>query len=178
MSSSSSASSSSTTGSKDKRSSEEKAEDRRQRNLASAYASRSRKRETIAHLEAEKARLNEANAMLRTRLNLEPTQTLPAASPIGHRSHNGTGHMETGPGLRKITKKQVMKDEAAVDLLDRVLTGSRGKGTPVDPALVQKWVRGLKTTPNDPTKKPVVPALPSTSHYKGQKKKTTSSKKR
>lgn len=125
-----------------------KADERRARNLQAANISRQRRREEISSLEQERARLREANELLRARLNISSSATLGAGKlPPGISAPSGK--VPLGPAMRKLTNRAAVDGAAAVDLLDRAISGSKGKGPPVDPALVKLWQDAAKKAPKD-----------------------------
>ena len=126
-----------------------KADERRARNLASANVSRQRRREQISSLEQERARLNEVNDMLRTRLEISPTSGLPPLQKIPKGSGSRSSKVETGPGMRKLQKQKDLDAKVAVDLADRAVSGGKGKSTPLDPELVKSWAAAGKKAPKD-----------------------------
>ncbi len=85
--------------------------------------------------------------------------------------------------------RKEISSAAAVDLFDRALTGSRGKGPPVDPELCAMWNAAQRAAPKNPktalraeakaTGKPlVVPPRSSVSKHPGSGNKSGGSKKR
>ncbi|PXF48907.1 hypothetical protein BWQ96_01249 [Gracilariopsis chorda] len=122
---------------------------RRERNLASAKASRQRKREGISALEQEHARINEVNALLRARLNISPSGPLPPVQELHRLAALKPGHHELGPAMRKLAKKNELESKVLVDLLDRALAGGRGRGPPLDPELCRAWEAAMRKAPKD-----------------------------
>lgn len=132
---------------------QKKADERRARNLASANASRQRRREQISALTQEKARLNEANALLRSRLQISETATLPPLHQIPSSSslvpRNRTDKIELGPAMQQIVRRREMDGQAVVDLLDRAVSGSKGKGPPVDADAAARFAEAAQKMPKD-----------------------------
>lgn len=122
---------------------------RRERNLASAKASRQRKREGISALEQEHARINEVNALLRARLNIAPSGPLPPVHELQKLAGLRPGYNELGPAMRKLAKKNELESKVLVDLLDRALAGGRGRGPPLDPELCRAWEAAMRKAPKD-----------------------------
>lgn len=131
-------------------SAQEKKRLREARNNESAKKSRERKTMTKAHLTSEKARLLESNALLRAQLD---TLLGPSASGAGSSSARGAGKgagpsrgaageemLELSEQMSKLFGgRKHISSQAAVDMLDRALTGGAGKGAPVDAELVRSW---------------------------------------
>lgn len=128
-----------------------KADERRARNLASANASRQRRREQISSLTEEKARLTEANALLRNRLKITPNSIGSGQGPSykGGSSSSRPDMVELGPGMQSLMRKKEMEGKAVVDLLDRAVSGGKGKGSPLDPDAAKKWAAASKKAPKD-----------------------------
>lgn len=126
---------------------------REARNLRSAKESRERKVMLKAHLTAEKARLLEQNAILRAQMESMnrasgggSSGAGPSSAPRGGGSssrHAGGGHddmLELSDAMSKLFGgRKEISSRAAVDMLDRVLTGSKDKPAPVDQELVDLW---------------------------------------
>lgn len=125
--------------------SSKKADERRARNLASANVSRQRRKEHIAALTDEKARLSEANELLRTRLSMKGSGGVPAAR-AGSSSKGGA---QLGPGVAGMVRKKDVDDKAALDLLNRAVAGGKGKGAPYDADSAKKWSDASKKAPSD-----------------------------
>lgn len=149
--------------------SQSKADERRARNLASANASRLRRREQISALTQEKARLNEANALLRSRLHISDSASVPAlqqlpSSSSSHRSRPDA--VELGPAMQQLVRRKEMDGKAVVDLLDRAVSGSKGKGVPLDPDAANKMAEAARKMPRD-VERPLKHSTAKSSHRKG-----------
>lgn len=130
-----------------------KTDERRQRNLASANASRERRREHISSMTEEQARLNEANSVLRHRLNMKPSGSV---APLHKHSHGSSSSSSSrrdvaqlGPGMENLLNRREMDGKAVVDLLDRAVSGSKGKGTPLDPEAARRLAAAARKAPKD-----------------------------
>lgn len=160
-----------------RREKDEKArKDRASRNLLSAMQSRERKTMLKAHLTSEKARLQESNAILRAQLDSLSSlsgagpsragsssaagscrsQQLAASGggPSGGGGGGGSGEMlQLSDNMSKLFggRKQI-SSRAAVDLLDRALSGGANKPPPVDADLVRMWDQAQERAPK--TRKP------------------------
>ncbi len=148
---------------------EEKARKERERaarNLLSAKQSRERKIMFKAHLTAEKARLQESNAILRAQLDslsgtsgAGPSRAGPSSAAGSSRSHHASGGgdddmLQLSDQMSKLLGgRKHISSRAAVDLLDRALSGSAVKSAPVDPQLVRLWDEAQERAPK--TRKPV-----------------------
>lgn len=127
-----------------------KKEERRIRNLRSATASRERRREEISALTEEKARLLEANALLRARLNISPSGALPPATSVHGSSSTRNGNLaELGPTMQALLRRKEIDGPAAVDVLDRALHGGKSKGTPLDPDAGRRFAEAARKAPKD-----------------------------
>lgn len=125
-----------------------KKDERRARNLQSANISRQRRREHISSLTEEKARLLEANALLRSRLSIAPSGSVPPrASVEGSSSRHDSG--ELGPTMQGLLRKKEIDGAAAIDLLDRAVHGGKGRGTPLDPDAAKKFGAAARKAPKD-----------------------------
>lgn len=138
-------------------SAQEKKRLREARNNESAKKSRERKTMLKAHLTAEKARLLESNALMRAQLdNLMSADgssgagSSSAPRPGGSSSRAGPSRAGPSSGGEEMLQlsdsmsklfggRKEISSRAAVDLLDRVLSGGQGKGPPVDGDLVNRW---------------------------------------
>lgn len=126
-----------------------KKDERRLRNLHSANVSRQRRREMISSLTEEKARLEEANALLRARLNIAPS-ILPPLVSVEQGSASGSGGVgQLGPAMQELLKRKNIDGKAAVDLLDRALGGGRGKDAPLDKEAAELFRAAAKKAPKD-----------------------------
>ena len=129
---------------------QKKADERRQRNLASANASRERRREHISSLTEEQARLNESNTVLRHRLSMKPSGSV---APLHNHSHGSSSSSsrrdvaQLGPSMERLLNRREMDGKAVVDLLDRAVSGSKGKGTPLDPEAARRLAAAAKKAP-------------------------------
>lgn len=127
-----------------------KRDERRVRNLESAKASRERRREWISALTEEKARLEEANALLRVRLNISPSAALPpAASVTGSSSARNNNLAELGPTMQAVLRRKEIDGPAAIDLLNRAVHGGKGRGTPLDPDAGRRFAEAARKAPKD-----------------------------
>lgn len=122
------------------------ADERRARNLASANLSRQRRKERMASMTDDKARVNESNEILRTRAELRPSGAAPAKRDGSSSRGGGT---ELGPAMQRLMRTKDISDEAALDLLNRAISGGRGRGPPVDRGVNSKWSEGVKQAPKD-----------------------------
>jgi len=135
---------------------QEKKKAREARNLRAAKESRERKTMLKAHLTAEKARLMESNALLRAQLDnitgggssgagSSHHRHVPPSMASGHRGHHGHGHggndmLTLSDSMSKLFGgRKEISSQAAVDMLDRALTGGADKPPPVDPELARLW---------------------------------------
>lgn len=125
-----------------------KKDERRLRNLQSANASRQRRKEQISALTEEKARLTEANALMRARLNIAPDAVLPAISSLeGQASRSDMA--ELGPAMQQLLRRNNIKPEAAVDLLERLVVGDKGKGSSLDADALKRLKEAARKAPKD-----------------------------
>lgn len=127
-------------------SAQEKKKAREARNLRAAKESRERKTMLKAHLTAEKARLMESNALLRAQLDNLTGGGGSSSSRHHHHSSNhhgggGSGDMlQLSDAMSKLFGgRKEISSRAAVDMLDRALTGGADKPPPVDPELARLW---------------------------------------
>lgn len=166
--------------------SQSKADERRERNLASAKASRQRRREQISALTQERARLNEANALLRNRLHISDSAVLPAFHQFPPSSSSSSSppvsslrgrqyEVELGPAMQQIIRRREMDGKAVVDLLDRAVSGSKGMGPPLDADAAAKLAQAARKMPPDVKRplsrnvdKPLAKPKTSTTKVRGQ----------
>lgn len=115
----------------------------------------------------ETARLNEANAILRSRLHISDTTKL--SSLAGASSSSGgplrrSETIELGPTMQDVLRMKDMDRNAVVDLFDRAVSGSRGKGPPLDAAAAKRFAEAARKMPRD-VERPL--------KYVGEKKKSS-----
>lgn len=133
-------------------SSEKKPMSRAQRNLAAANASRQRKKLHKASLVEEKSYFSERNAILRQQIELLPTVGgvySPGPSSSSSRSCNPE-MLQLSDEMAKLFGRKEIPAAGAVDLLDRVLSGSKGKAPAKDPELVRLWAQAQRAAPKNP----------------------------
>lgn len=178
----------------DREEKQRKERERAARNLLSAKQSRERKIMFKAHLTAEKARLQESNAIMRAQL--DSLSGASGAGPSRAGSSSGAGssrsHARGGSGggdddclvlsdqmSKLLGGRKHISSKAAVDLLDRALSGGAGKGPPVDSQLVKLWDDAQERAPK--TRKPIyydTPAAAAQAAIEIQKKKKASQEKK
>lgn len=134
----------------------EQKQNRAERNLQAAIESRERKRRQRAALTEEKARLTEANALMRAKLQNTPTicdnpALLAALSEGAVKPGSKDGMLELSEALAGLLGKKEVSEAAIVDMLERALAGS-GKKPPVDSEAWERWVAASKKAPKDKTK--------------------------
>lgn len=144
-----------------------KKDERRIRNLQSANVSRQRRREMISSLTEEKARLEEANALLRSRLSVTPGILPPLVSVEGGSASGSSDVAQLGTAMQELLRRKTVEGKAAVDLLDRALGGGRGKDAPLDKEAAELFRSAAKRAPKD-VRRPV-------QYYTGDPSKKSSS---
>lgn len=123
--------------------------ERSQRNLSAAVKSRARTKLHQAELMEQKSHLLEREALLREQLAATPT--VGGMRPAGpSRRPSAPGMVLLSPELSAIFGGRTeVRADALADVLDRALTGSRGKPPPVDPELVALWAQAQRDAPKN-----------------------------
>lgn len=57
--------------------------------------------------------------------------------------------VELGPAMQQLVRRREMDGKAVVDLLDRAVSGPKGKGSPLDPDAANKLAEATKKMPRD-----------------------------
>lgn len=118
------------------------------RNLAAAVKSRTLKKLKHAELIDRKSHLLEKQALLQGQLAAMPSVVgAPASAPTGRRP--APGMVLLSDDMAAVLGRPEARADALVDLLDRALTGSKGKPPPVDPDLVAEWAQSQRNAPRD-----------------------------
>lgn len=93
-----------------------KGDERRNRNLASANASRQRRRDQIATLSEERTRISETNQALLTRLRI--SSSISSGEPASGGTATVRG-IELGPSMRHLLRRGEIHGDGMATILDR-----------------------------------------------------------